>query len=158
MAALLPGAKKTCRWPEVNLKPINTMSDATPPRLNPRKIYLKDASFESPASPKIFLRTEMKPDIDLNINVKFSQIDDNAEYFEVVLQVTATATQNGESMFLAEIHQAGVFEITAEDEEHRALLIQIGCPNMLLPFAREELASMVSKGGFPQVLMNPVNF
>jgi len=134
------------------------MSDAPLPRLNPKKIYLKDASFESPASPNVFLQTNLKPDIDLNLNVEFNQIDENAQYFEVILQVTATATQDGESLFLAEIHQAGVFDINADSDEHKEMLIQIGCPNMLLPFAREELANIVSKGGFPQVLMNPINF
>ena len=134
------------------------MSDTAPPRLNPKKIYLKDASFESPGSPNIFLQADLKPDIELNLNVDSNRIDPDAKYFEVVLSVTATATQNEESMFLAEIQQAGVFEINADNDEHLELLIQVACPNMLLPFAREELASLISKGGFPQVLINPINF
>ncbi len=134
------------------------MAENASPRLGARKIYLKDASFESPGSPRVFLNTNLKPDIDLNINVSFQQIDEEARYFEVTLEVTTTATQDGANLFLAEIHQSGIFEINAEDDEHRNLIIQVACPNMLLPFAREELAGLVSKGGFPQLLINPINF
>jgi preprotein translocase subunit SecB len=134
------------------------MAENTPPRLNARKIYLKDASFESPVSPGVFLQQNIQPNIDLNINVVHQQIDEEGKYFEVTLQVTSTATQDKSTMFLVEIHQAGIFEINADDETQRNLLIEVGCPHMLLPFAREELASLVTKGGFPQLLINPINF
>ena len=134
------------------------MAENNPPRLSARKIYLKDASFESPGSPAVFLQSNIQPDIDLNINVNHQQIDEEGKYFEVILQVTSTATQDETTMFLAEVLQAGIFEINADDDTQKELLIQVGCPNMLLPFAREELASLVSKGGFPQLLISPINF
>mgnify|MGYP001544768451 FL=1 len=134
------------------------MAENNPPRLSARKIYLKDASFESPASPGIFLQSNLQPDIELNINVTHQQIDEEGKYFEVSLQVTSTAIQEEQTLFLAEIQQAGIFEINADDDKQKELLLQVGCPHMLLPFAREELASLVSKGGYPQLLMNPINF
>ncbi len=134
------------------------MAENNPPRLSARKVYLKDASFESPGSPGVFLQNNIQPDIDLNINVNHQQIDEEGKYFEVTLQVTSTATQDDNTMFLAEVLQAGIFEINADEDTHRELLLQVGCPNMLLPFAREELASLVSKGGFPQLLISPINF
>lgn len=134
------------------------MSDIIHPHLTPKKIYLKDASFESPGSPGVFQQATINPEIEMNLDISNTAIDDDGKYFEVVLQVTATATQDGASVFLVEVRQAGVFEITADDDKQKELLVQIGCPHMLLPFAREEIASLVSKGGFPQMLISPVNF
>lgn len=134
------------------------MSDINRPRLTPKKIYLKDASFESPGSPGVFQQAAVNPDIEMNLDISNTAIDDDGRFFEVVLQITATATQDGASMFLVEVRQAGLFEINADDDKQKELLVQIGCPHMLLPFAREEIASLVSKGGFPQMLIAPVNF
>lgn len=134
------------------------MAEKKPPRLNVRKIYLKDASFESPGSPGIFLQAAMQPHIDLSIDVSHRQIDDDGKFYEVTLQVTTTATKDEQTLFLAEIHQAGIFEINADDDDHQELLLRVGCPNMLLPFAREEISNLVTKGGFPQLLIAPINF
>lgn len=134
------------------------MPETKRPSLSPRKVYLKDASFESPGSPNVFMRDNLKPDIEMNINVLSKQLDDGAQFYEVILQVTATATQDEQSMFLVEVQQAGLFEINAENDEQKEILIHIGCANMLLPFAREEVSSLVTKGGFPQLLMTPINF
>jgi len=134
------------------------MAENNTSTLNPKKIYLKDASFESPGSPNVFLQGQAQPDIDMNIDVGYTAIEGGEGFFDVTLQVTTTAKQNGSAMFIAEIKQAGVFEIKAEDDNHRDIILNIACPNMLLPFAREELASLVSKGGFPQLLIQPINF
>lgn len=134
------------------------MPEKKPPRLNVRKIYLKDASFESPDSPGVFLQSPLQPNIEMSINVQHQQVDEDGHYFNVTLQVTTTATKDDKTMFIAEIHQAGIFEINADDEEHLELLLRVGCPNMLLPFAREEISSLVIKGGFPQLLIAPINF
>ncbi len=134
------------------------MAENNTSTLNPKKIYLKDASFESPGSPNVFLQGQAQPDIDMNIDVSHTAINEENTFFDVVLQVTTTASQDSSPMFIAEIKQAGVFEIQAEDDNHREIILNIACPNMLLPFAREELASLVSKGGFPQLLIQPINF
>ncbi len=134
------------------------MANTKLPRLQVRKIYLKDASFESPASPDIFAESAVKPNIELSINGNHYQMDADGNFFEVTLQATVTATKEEKTIFIAEIHQAGIFEIHPDDDEHRNLLLRIACPNMLLPFAREEIASLVTKGGFPPVLLSPINF
>ena len=134
------------------------MSEQNQPRLTAKKVYLKDISFESPSSPGVFLQTAMQPSIDMNLNVDQSAIDGADNFYEVVLKITVTASHEGQTLFLAEIQQAGVFEVHPENEEHLELILQVGCPNMLLPFAREELASVVAKGGFPQLLISPINF
>ena len=134
------------------------MAEQKPPTITPRKVYLKDASFESPRSPGIFLGEAVNPQIEMNVNVLQQAIDEEGRFSEVVLHVTATANHEDKPVFLVEVQQAGVFEINADDEAHRMYLIHVGCGNMLLPFAREEIASLVSKGGFPQLLMAPINF
>lgn len=134
------------------------MTEKKPARLTPKKIYLKDASFESPGTPNIFLKTAINPDIDMNLNVSHSAVDENDRFYEVVLKITVTASLEGKNMFLVEVHQAGMFEIVAEDPKQREILVQVGCPHTLLPFAREEVASLVSKGGYQQMLIAPVNF
>lgn len=134
------------------------MTEKKPPRLSPKKIYLKDASFESPGTPDIFLKTSINPDIEMNLDVSHTAVDENDRFYEVVLKITVTASLDGKDMFLVEVQQAGLFEITAEDPKQREILVQVGCPHTLLPFAREELASLVSKGGYQQMLIAPVNF
>lgn len=134
------------------------MTEKKPPRLTPKKIYLKDASFESPGAPDIFLKSSITPEIEMNLNISNRSLDESGQHFEVVLQVTATATFEGNNVFLVEVQQAGLFDIKADDDKQRELLIQIGCPHTLLPFAREELSNLVSKGGYQQMLIAPVNF
>ncbi|MGI9319747.1 MAG: protein-export chaperone SecB [bacterium] len=134
------------------------MPENTPPRLTPKKIYLKDASFESPGSPDVFLKSSINPNIEMNLEVSHKSVDEDGRYYEVVLQITATATLEGNNVFLVEVQQAGLFEIIADDDNQRELLIQVGCPHTLLPFAREEVANLVSKGGYQQMLIAPVNF
>ena len=134
------------------------MTEKKSPRLTPKKIYLKDASFESPGAPDIFIKSSITPEIEMNLNISHTSVDESGQHFEVVLQVTVTATFEGKNVFLVEVQQAGLFDIIAADEKQREILIQIGCPHTLLPFAREELASLVSKGGYQQMLIAPVNF
>ena len=134
------------------------MPETNPPRFTPKKIYLKDASFESPGAPDIFLKSSINPEIEMNLNVSHTAVEESGRFYEVVLQVTATATLEGQNVFLVEVQQAGMFEIVAEDPKQRELLVEVGCPHTLLPFAREELANLVSKGGYQQMLIAPVNF
>ncbi len=134
------------------------MSNTKPPRLTAKKIYLKDASLESPASPGVFLNPELKPKIDININVNNTRLDEEGKFYEVILQVTATASQEENTLFVAEVKDAGIFEINVDNDEQKELILNVGCPNMLLPFSREEIANLVAKAGFPQLLISPMNF
>lgn len=124
--------------------------------LEPRKIFLKDVSFESPVSPEVFTRGQVKPAIEMQLLLHHKRLEKN--FHEVVLQITATSKAEQETMFLVEVQQAGIFEIRCDDEAKLEMVKEIACANILLPFARETIADLVAKGGFPQLLLNPVNF
>lgn len=132
--------------------------EKTPARVEAKKVYLKDASFESPSSPKIFEQGEIKPKLDVQMTLTHMKIDKDKDFYEAVLHITITATNDKASMFVAEIQQAGIFEITHLDKEKLEIILETACPHVLLPFARESLASLISKGGFPQLLISPINF
>lgn len=121
-----------------------------------QKIYLKDASFESPNSPQAFSEGEWTPQINVQINSSNQQIAQDV--FEVVLDITVTAKHDEKTVFLAEIKQAGIFTISGFPQENMGGMIGAFCPETLFPYAREVISEMVSKGGFPQLLLAPVNF
>jgi len=122
-----------------------------------RKIYLKDASLESPQSPEIFLQMDSSPDINIDLNIEQRELSEKT-YYEVVLKISAEAKQNDTAVFLCEVHQAGVFVIAGVPDEELDLALNIACPNVLLPFAREAISDLVTKAGFPQLLLSPINF
>ena len=135
---------------------MSTETTAEEISLEPRKIFLKDVSFESPISPEVFTRGEVKPAIDVQLMLHHKRLDQN--FHEVVLQVTASSKLEEETLFLVEVHQGGIFEIKCDDELKLEMVKEIACANILLPFVRETMADLVAKGGFPQLLLNPVNF
>jgi preprotein translocase subunit SecB len=121
-----------------------------------QKIYLKDVSFESPNSPMVFTEGEFKPEINVQINSGHTTI--GTDTHEVVLSVTVTAKKDDKTAFLVEVKQAGVFAITGFAQENLAGMLGAFCPETLFPYAREAVSELVSKGGFPQLLLAPVNF
>lgn len=123
-----------------------------------RKIYLKDVSFESPQAPQIFVQPDVTPKIDVQIRLGHTVLNKQTGYYEVVLTMTVTATSGDQTAFLIEAQQAGVFEILGISDQELPLALEVACPNALLPFAREAVSDFVAKGGFPQLLINPVNF
>jgi len=127
------------------------------PMMSMERVYIKDVSYESPNSPHVFLE-QSNPKMNVQLNVSHRQISDDKGYFEVVLAVTVNAQANEKTVFLVEVQQAGVFLLTGISDEDLPKLLEIACPNVLLPFAREAINDFVSKGGFPQLLINPVNF
>lgn len=121
-----------------------------------QKIYLKDVSFESPNSPQVFNEGEWKPEINVQINTSNSNVTEGL--YEVVLNITVTATQDNKTAFLAELKQAGLFAMSGFSDENIGGMLGAYCPETLFPFAREALAELIAKGGFPQLLLAPVNF
>jgi len=121
-----------------------------------QKIYLKDASFESPNSPQAFTEGDWTPQINVQINSSNQQL--TQDVFEVVLDITVTAKHDEKTAFLVEIKQAGIFTISGFPQENMGGMIGAFCPETLFPYAREVISEMVSKGGFPQLLLAPVNF
>lgn len=125
------------------------------PQFKLQRIYCKDISFETPNSPAMFLG-EWKPEMDLQLNTGMQELgDDN---YEVVLTLTVTVKSSDKTAFLAEVHQAGIFNITGVPEEQLRPVLGITCPNILFPYAREVVSDLVNRGSFPQLLLAPVNF
>ena len=120
-----------------------------------QKIYTKDISFETPSTPSIF-RDEWKPELDLQLGNSYARIDDDNH--EITLTVTVTAKIEDKTAFLVEVKQAGIFSLTGYSDQEMAPLIGSYCPNTLFPFAREVISDIVLKGGFPQLVLAPVNF
>lgn len=134
---------------------INPAASEEGPQFSILRIYLKDVSFEIPNAPQVFTEN-WKPEIDLQLNTEVSSVD--TDIYEVVLNVTVTAKQGDKTGFLAEVQQAGVFAIKGFDEAQKGPMLGAYCPNTLFPFAREAIADLVAKGGFPQLLLAPINF
>ena len=123
------------------------------------KIYVKDVSFEAPNAPQIFQEigeTEPPPQVQLNLGQKASDMGN--DQFEVVLSLTLTCTVGERTAYLAEVHQAGVFGISGFNDIDHAGIVGSYCPNLLFPYARQVLSSLVLEGGFPPFLLQPINF
>ncbi len=122
------------------------------------KIYVKDFSFESPKAPDVFRSSEWQPHTDLNLRSSHTTIEGEDTLHEVVLTITVDAKQDDATLFLAEIQQAGLFQIDGYDKEEFGAIVGSFCPNILFPYAREAVASIVQKGGFPEFVLQPINF
>ena len=120
-----------------------------------QKIYVKDLSFETPNSPAVFTQ-EWKPDVNVELDTKGKEIA--TDVHEVVLGITVTVKMDDNVAYLVEIHQAGIFTIKGFADNERGAMLGSYCPNVLFPFAREVISDLVTKGGFPQLLLAPVNF
>lgn len=134
------------------------MSDAqaTAGQFSMQRIYVKDLSFEAPSAPKVFLAA-WQPEISVDISTQAVRFDDGKNY-EVTLSLTVTAKNDGNTAFLAEVKQAGIFLIDGAADAQLAQLLGAYCPNLLFPYAREAISDLVSRGSFPQLLLAPVNF
>ena len=120
-----------------------------------QRVYTKDVSFEAPNAPQIFQK-EWEPEVKLDLDTASSQLAD--EVYEVVLRVTVTASVGEETAFLCEVQQAGIFTISGIEGTQMAHCLGAYCPNILFPYARECITSLVSRGTFPQLNLAPVNF
>jgi len=118
--------------------------------------YIKDFSFESPNAPQIFLPSSAQPILDMGVNVQTRGLGDNA--YEVVLMIKLEATTENKPTFIAELAYGGVFSIPPMPEEHLKYFLLVEAPKLLFPFARSILANAIRDGGFPQVLITPIDF
>jgi preprotein translocase subunit SecB len=138
-----------------NQNPAGEAAPAEQPQFAIQRVYTKDVSFETPNSPAIFQK-EWKPEIKLDLDTRSNKLADDT--YEVVLAVTVTATVEGQTAFLAEVEQAGIFTIGNLPDAQLAHTIGAFCPTTLFPYARETVASLVNRGSFPQFNLSPVNF
>lgn len=129
---------------------------ATEKQLAISKIYVKGFSFESPQSPDVFKSGEWKPQTNLNLRSAHSPVEGNIH--EIVLTITIEAKDDDKALFLVELQQAGLFEISGYEGEELSAIVGSFCPNILFPYAREAIASLIQKGGFPEFVLQPINF
>ena len=121
-----------------------------------QQLYIKDMSFESPNSPGIFQQSGVDPETELNIRNSHMALAEDR--FEVVLHISVHAKRGEDTIFLAELDQAGIFQINGYSPEETGVLLGTQCPASLFPYARETISSLVGKGGFPPLILQPINF
>ncbi|MEE9313897.1 MAG: protein-export chaperone SecB [Rhizobiaceae bacterium] len=126
------------------------------PSLNVLAQYIKDLSFENPHAPHSLGPRENSPEINININVNANPLSETD--FEVELTLEANAGEGADTMFNCELNYAGVFRLTNMPEEAIAPAILIECPRLLFPFARQVIADATRNGGFPPLMIDPVDF
>ena len=121
-----------------------------------QRIYTKDLSFESPSTPDVF-KKQWQPKVNVDLNTKSDKVDEQGN-FEVVLSITITAKIDDDTAFLVEVQQAGIFLGTGFEGEDLRRILGTAAPNILFPYARETIDGLCVKGGFPPVMLAPVNF
>jgi preprotein translocase subunit SecB len=131
------------------------MTDSQQPVFNIEKVYVKDASIESPNSPQVFLEPA-QPQVEVQLQNGVQRLND--ALFEVVVTVTVTAKAGEKTLFLVEAAQAGIFRIQHVPEADLEPILGVGCPNILFPYAREVVADLIGRAGFPAIHLQPVNF
>ncbi|WP_397450982.1 protein-export chaperone SecB [Pseudomonas sp. NA-150] len=129
--------------------------EAEAPQFSLQRIYVRDLSFEAPKSPAIF-RQEWTPSVSLDLNTRQKQLE--GEFYEVVLTLSVTVNNGDEVAFIVEVQQAGIFLIKGLDAASMSHTLGAFCPNILFPYARETIDSLVVRGSFPALMLAPVNF
>jgi preprotein translocase subunit SecB len=120
--------------------------------------YVKDLSFEVPNAPEIFLTPALKPDITISIDIDAVKLSVNA--FEVIIKIKAEAKGNEKVVFICEVSYAGIFTIDEkiQDQKEVEQILLIYCPNILFPFIRKIIADCTIDGGFPPLMLEPIDF
>ena len=121
-----------------------------------RKLYLKDSSFESPNSPSVFATREWNPNVDFHLHTETANF--GASTYEVTLRTTVTVTNQERTLYLAEVTVAGLFAVSGIGKEGLPPLLGSYCPSILFPYLREVVSDLSVRGGFPQLVLRPVNF
>ena len=134
--------------------PVPETTDPNAPQLALQAVYLKDCSFESPAGPRV--DGSWNPAISLDLQTSVNDVQPPIR--EVVLTVTVSAKQNDRTLFLVEVKQAGAFLMANLSDDDAKRAIASICPGVLFPYARAAVSHLVTQGGFPQLLLPPVNF
>ena len=120
-----------------------------------QRIYLKDLSFETPMGPSVFQK-QWQPKVNQDLNTKNTKLEN--DLYEVALRLTLTVTDGEDTIYILEVKQAGIFAIKGLDPKQISHVINTTCPNILFPYAREAVDSVLSKGSFPALMLPPINF
>lgn len=136
----------------------NGRANTNEPVFNVNVIYVKDLSFESPNVPNIF-NSEWMPKVDFDLQMGSNLIDEKEGLYEVLVHLTVTVKIKEETTaFLIEVKQAGIFVVKGFDAETTKHILSTACPTVLFPYARETVTNLVQRGGFPQLVLPPINF
>ncbi len=128
---------------------------ATGPSFTVEKIYAKDVSFEVPGGPSAF-NEQSQPQLQMNLSQSVQQVNDGL--YEVVLGITLTCNADEKPLYLAEVKQAGVFSMSGFEPAQLDAMLGIHCPNVLYPYSRALISSLIQAGGFPPFFLQPINF
>lgn len=133
---------------------------ATPPQQQQSFIvkgqYIRDLSFENPHAPQSLLAANARPAIDVNVDLKAQKLQEDV--YEMTLHIGARAVAEGNTLFLIELAYAGIFQIAGIPADRIEPLILIDCPFVLFPFARRVIADVTRDGGFPPLMLDPIDF
>ena len=121
-----------------------------------KRIFIKDLSLESPESPAIFDDTKVTPKVAFNLSTKITEINDTS--FDITLEITVKAETDSKTVYMVELKQAGLFIIDGADDELKDGFLNIRCPEVLFPYARETISSLIQKAGFPPIFIAPIDF
>ncbi|HLX81193.1 MAG TPA: protein-export chaperone SecB [Burkholderiales bacterium] len=136
-------------------QPASPDPSAQQPAFQIEKLYVKDLSLEVPNAPQVFTQTE-NPQLEIGVRNAAAQFADSL--FEVTVTVTVTARAGEKTVFHAEVAQAGIFTARGISQQDLEPLLGIGCPTILYPYAREAIADLVTRAGFPAVVLQPISF
>tara|TARA_B100001057_G_scaffold369265_1_gene372882 strand:- start:1938 stop:2375 length:438 start_codon:yes stop_codon:yes gene_type:complete len=125
-------------------------------QFNIQRIYVKDISFESPMVPKVFTEMSTAPKIGFNFESNITKLNDNTH--ELSLNFTVKAELESNILYLLELKQCGVFSLETDDEELKKRFLNVHCAEIVYPYARENISSIIQKGGFPPLFISPVDF
>ncbi len=120
-----------------------------------QRIYLKDLSFEAPQGPEAF-RRQWNPKVQQDLGTRINKLDN--DHYDVTLSLTITVKDGDDTMYLVEIHQAGIFLVRGLEEQQLRNVLNTRCPNILFPYARETVDNVITKGTFPALMLPPINF
>tara|TARA_Y100000389_G_scaffold204426_1_gene256882 strand:+ start:7619 stop:8053 length:435 start_codon:yes stop_codon:yes gene_type:complete len=121
-----------------------------------KRIFTKDLSLESPEAPAIFDNIKSTPKIAFNLNTTIASIDDTT--YDITLDINVKAETENNVIYLVEVKQAGLFVIDGADDELKDVFLNIRCPEVIFPYARETISSLVQKAGFPPIFIAPIDF
>jgi len=126
------------------------------PHFSLRTQYIKDFSFENPNAPQSLIPKEGQPKLEVNVDINAKQLSDDA--YEVQLHITANAKTDDQPMFVVDLIYAGLFSVRGLTREQIEPLLFIDCPFLIFPFARRVIADATRDGGFPPLLLEPMDF
>lgn len=133
----------------------NGAAENNGPTFAVEKIYVKDVSFEAPGAPQVFTE-QGQPNLEMNLNQRVQRVADNL--FEVELGVTLSCKLADKTIYLVEVRQAGLFGLGGFDDQTLDAMLGVHCPNILYPYARQSVSDLITAGGFPPFLLQPINF